>query len=78
MTQEKIKRVLLETIREELLKRGYSVTSWSRANGFNAGEVIKCLHRYAVKPQFPRSPEVYAILAAIYRDSGVNLMKKVS
>lgn len=77
MAQAKIKTVLMAEIKEKLLKKGYSIASWAREQGYEETYVIKYLHRYTAKPQLPRSPDVFAILNAIRRDTGINLMKKV-
>lgn len=75
MAQAKIKNVLMTEIKKILLKKGYSISSWARKRGHDEDDVFKYMHRYAAKPQLPRSPEVYAILSDLYEDTGINLMK---
>jgi hypothetical protein len=79
MAQDEIGKALIAEIKKNLLARGYTMASWGRAKGYKEEHVVKYIHYYAAKPQtMPQSPIVYAILTDLYKDTGVNLMKKAS
>jgi hypothetical protein len=64
------------SLKEVLLSRGHSISSWSRKNGYNPYVVRVYINRYTKRPQMPSSPKVYEILAKLEKDTGINLMKK--
>lgn len=63
-----------KNIREILLNKGYSITSWSKKNGFKPSIVHQVICRYGnSKFKKPTSPLVYSIILKLKKETGIDL-----
>ena len=60
-------------LRAKLLEKGFSLTSWERAQGFSNGIVRVAVSRFAGKDKRPRGQQTRKIIEALEAETGIKI-----